>query len=289
MQVRLASRSLNCSCSTTSPMRTKEELTPHALDLFRLAKTSLPDHISARLRSNRGFYTHGSYRTLYLFDVWDSNQTDILNRLHFKYCLGHDGRPGAKHDGYFHLWLTRIRIYGRDEDTRKSIVATLDRELPRVVPAGFTWHRPDRAFNIGYDFDYPHDLSELPGLLLPRYVSLISAVHPILMQIIDQFTKPLAPGERRAIVAARGRVPFTPPKVHDRARVREYTRSIPASWRQEILDKYSFQCARCGADLRSVKHHIDHIKPFSRGGYTIRENLQPLCGPCNLSKGNRDA
>ncbi len=89
---------------------------------------------------------------------------DVLNRLHFKYCLGHDGRPGAKRDGYFHLWLNRIRIYRE----RESILANLDRELPRVVPTGFTWHKPDRAFNIGCEFDYPEDLSRLPDILLSR-------------------------------------------------------------------------------------------------------------------------
>jgi hypothetical protein len=266
-------------------MRTKEELTPHAVELFRRVKRALPECIASRLRSSRRFYTHGSYRTLYLFDVWDSNQTDVLNRYHFKYCLGYDGRPRAKREGYFHLWLNRIRIYRE----RENIVATLDRELPRVVPERFTWHTPDRAFNIGCEFDYPPDLSQLPDMLLPRYVALISAVHPILVPLIDQFTTPLASGERHAVVAARGRVAFTPPGVHDRTRVREDTRSIPPSWRQEILAQHDFRCATCGADLRSAPHHIDHIKPFSKGGSTFRENLQALCGPCNLAKGNRES
>lgn len=36
------------------------------------------------------------------------------------------------------------------------------------------------------------------------------------------------------------------------------------------------------AQLRSL--HADHIKPYSRGGRTTWENLQILCGPCNLEK-----
>jgi len=106
-------------------MFTKEELSPHALELFRRVKEVLPLEISERLRSNRHFVTHGSYRTLFLFDVWDCNQTDILNRQHFKYCLGHDGRPGAQRNGYFSLWLNRVRIYRE----RESILNTLERDI----------------------------------------------------------------------------------------------------------------------------------------------------------------
>ena len=75
-------------------------------------------------------------------------------------------------------------------------------------------------------------------MLLPRYVSLISAVHPILMPLIDQFTTALLPGERRKVVAKRGRLSFTLPGVHNRQRVREYTRSIPPSWRPIILERH---------------------------------------------------
>lgn len=266
-------------------MLTKADLTPHALELFRRLKETLPPVIGERLRSNRNFVTHGSYRTLYLFDVWDCNQTDILNRQHFKYCLAYDGRPNAKHDGYFHLWLNRIRIYRE----REAINATLARKLPKLVPKGFIWNPCDRAFDIKFEFNYPKNLAKLPDLLLPRYVSLIEAVHPVLQPIIDQFTTPLDAGERRAVVAKRGRIAFTKTGVHDRQRVREYTRSIPPSWRPIILKRHGYRCAnpKCRADLRKIQHHIDHVIPFSKGGTTTLDNLQALCEPCNLAKGNR--
>jgi 5-methylcytosine-specific restriction enzyme A len=266
-------------------MLTKEKLTPYALELFRRVKESLPTEIGERLRSNRKFVTHGSYRTLFLFDVWDCNQTDVLNRQHFKYCLGYDGRPNATCDGYFHLWLNRIRIYRE----REAIVSTLDRKLPKLVPKGFFWNPSDRAFDIKFEFDYPKNLTKLPDLLLSKYVSLIKAIHPVLLPLIDQFTTPLDTGERRAVVAKRGRLAFTLPGVYDRKRVREYTRSIPPAWRIIVLKRHGYRCAnpKCRADLRKVQHHIDHVIPFSKGGTTTLENLQALCEPCNLAKGNR--
>ena len=32
------------------------------------------------------------------------------------------------------------------------------------------------------------------------------------------------------------------------------------------------------------KLHVDHIKPVSKGGKTVRDNLRTLCEDCNLGK-----
>jgi superfamily II DNA or RNA helicase len=45
-------------------------------------------------------------------------------------------------------------------------------------------------------------------------------------------------------------------------------------------------CAICGTRL-AKDFHADHVVPFSRGGATVTNNGQALCGPCNLKKGNR--
>ena len=37
---------------------------------------------------------------------------------------------------------------------------------------------------------------------------------------------------------------------------------------------------------KNVELHVDHIKPWSKGGETILENLQTLCQKCNLGKSN---
>src|SRR3546814_9225126 len=53
--------------------------------------------------------------------------------------------------------------------------------------------------------------------------------------------------------------------------------------RKAILAKGA--CAYCGS--ASGPFHIDHVKPFSRGGSNHRSNLKLACRDCNLSKSNK--
>ena len=46
-------------------------------------------------------------------------------------------------------------------------------------------------------------------------------------------------------------------------------------------------CGLCGRNLSEVNEvHIDHIVPKSIGGGDTEDNLQAVCAPCNLRKGN---
>lgn len=48
----------------------------------------------------------------------------------------------------------------------------------------------------------------------------------------------------------------------------------------------TLECVFCGQkDWRYWT--IDHIKPRSRGGDNRKDNLQILCGPCNVEKGSK--
>lgn len=57
--------------------------------------------------------------------------------------------------------------------------------------------------------------------------------------------------------------------------------------RYSILKRDGFRCKICGRTAEDgVKLHVDHIKPVSKGGETVPENLQTLCDACNLGKSN---
>ena len=48
------------------------------------------------------------------------------------------------------------------------------------------------------------------------------------------------------------------------------------------------QGGRCNACRRAMgAFHVDHRQPLSRGGSNWPANLQLLCPPCNLSKGDK--
>ena len=57
--------------------------------------------------------------------------------------------------------------------------------------------------------------------------------------------------------------------------------------RATVLIRDNCICRMCGASPaknHSVTLHIDHIKPWSKGGETVMDNLQTLCAVCNIGK-----
>jgi HNH endonuclease/Homing endonuclease associated repeat len=59
--------------------------------------------------------------------------------------------------------------------------------------------------------------------------------------------------------------------------------------RFRVLKRDNFSCRACGTSPAlkpGLSLHVDHVKPWSRGGETIEDNLQTLCESCNLGKSN---
>lgn len=58
--------------------------------------------------------------------------------------------------------------------------------------------------------------------------------------------------------------------------------------RQEIIFRDNFTCQICGKYMPDgVGLQIDHKVPVSKGGKTVRSNLQVLCSKCNGRKSNK--
>lgn len=56
----------------------------------------------------------------------------------------------------------------------------------------------------------------------------------------------------------------------------------------KVLVRDGNKCRLCGITVTGENIHFDHIKPWSKGGETVLENLQVLCAVHNLAKGNLD-
>lgn len=70
---------------------------------------------------------------------------------------------------------------------------------------------------------------------------------------------------------------------------RKTRRDINLRLRFLVMKRDNFKCCMCGrspAITPNLELHIDHIKPWSKGGETVIENLQTLCQDCNLGKSN---
>lgn len=100
------------------------------------------------------------------------------------------------------------------------------------------------------------------------------------------------------VTAANSEDPFKgqPPPVTTNTVVTRANRQKPRtnrnpSWRLRFLvsRRDRFSCRACGRSPASdpgVVLDIDHIKPWSRGGETVIDNLQTLCQRCNGGKSN---
>jgi hypothetical protein len=264
---------------------TQNQLTPICHRLFLEAKELMPPSIASRLVCSRAMRNHGSYRTVLLFNTWDRFQSDVLPKQHFCYCLGYDPLRliSGGTDWYFHLWLNTVRIY-RD---RLAVKTEMEKRLAQVCPTPFRFDILDRAISAKFNFNLEHDATALVKVLRPHYIKLIRTVHPILMPIIDRFSICGGRDSIKKEIASRGRIAVKPVRTARPDLVGEYSRSIPPGWRHEILQAYGHRCVHCNASLRGRNYHLDHKVPFSRGGRTVKENLQPLCPECNLRKGNR--
>jgi 5-methylcytosine-specific restriction endonuclease McrA len=72
-----------------------------------------------------------------------------------------------------------------------------------------------------------------------------------------------------------------------RARERNAFGSFTRSEWVTLLDAYSHTCLSCLKSDPEVKLTADHVVPLVKGGSNTIDNIQPLCGPCNSSKGTK--
>lgn len=63
--------------------------------------------------------------------------------------------------------------------------------------------------------------------------------------------------------------------------------AIPKSVREIVMERDGLVCQLCGGDVEPGDVHLDHIKPWSKGGLHTVANLQVTHSLCNMRKAAR--
>jgi Homing endonuclease associated repeat/HNH endonuclease len=63
-------------------------------------------------------------------------------------------------------------------------------------------------------------------------------------------------------------------------------RNISERLKVQVLMRDGNKCKLCGITVTGEDIHFDHIKPWSKGGETVLDNIQVLCAKHNLAKGD---
>lgn len=77
-------------------------------------------------------------------------------------------------------------------------------------------------------------------------------------------------------------------KLSKDAQTKEQRALMTTKLRTFIKERDNYTCCQCGNSTHKEPNlllEVDHIIPISKGGLTIKENLQTLCWKCNRSKG----
>jgi 5-methylcytosine-specific restriction endonuclease McrA len=70
-----------------------------------------------------------------------------------------------------------------------------------------------------------------------------------------------------------------------RSSIRRTPRNINWRLRALVLLRDGAKCRLCGATpADGIRLHVDHVKPWNKGGETVLEDLQILCHICNVGK-----
>ena len=190
-------------------MFTPESLTPVFSRLLEDLLPTLPTEIASRLKSATKVQRHGTFpQAVFEFNIWDRFQhRGVLRTNYFNYNLVYD-RFHVYSDGYdwyLQWWANLTRIKHNREDIESRLVQAM-RSKP---PQGFRFKMaPDGgALSWATYWNSPGTSAELVSRVQPLLRSLIIAMHPILIPIIDSFLYAPDEIERGDIIRGKRCVP----------------------------------------------------------------------------------
>ena len=265
---------------------TPDNLTPVLHEVFRQVCAALPPELSGRLKPGRRVSRHGTRNTVLLSGIWDRHlKSGVVDPRYLKYehVYDPDHAYSEGSDWYLQFYLNPNRIYQQPAE----VLARIEPQLSSVRLPGFEQFRKPNWIGVIHRFDLAFNPEALVRYLVPRYVGLIRAIHPILIPILDAFDGSLGPEDRARVIA--GRKPLRTRNAAGGEGAAALSRVISSALRTRVLVRYANRCARCGRTAGEADGplEVDHARPVRDGGLTVADNLQPLCQPCHRWKGTR--
>jgi len=269
---------------------TPETLTPVFSKMFQNVLSTLPQDISSRLKTATKVQRHGTFpQAVFECNIWDRFQPrDVLRRNYFNYNLVYDRFHvySRGYDWYLQWWVNLTRI----KHNRREIEAHLLHEMRRRVPPGFQFNiAPDGGALAWVDsWNTPGSVEALVARIQPSLRTLILAMHPIIVPVVDSFLSASDEAERGEIILGK-RTYIRHSNPAATKLVGDLRRYPTATQKRVILERYAHRCAECRAPLIKGKYHFHHVHHVEHGGTRVTDNFVPLCKqPCHVNVHRRD-
>jgi hypothetical protein len=242
----------------------------------------LPSEIGDRLKLQRVAVGHGTDVRVLLYHVWDKRQPTLLDKHHFSYGVVFD--PIMRyHDSpqWARFYANKHRIY----DKRGAVVEALRSELCIAERrlAKFRYNENEQMVGLFRQLDATSS-KEFEEQVYHAFLELLPYWHPRYAALIDSYGTAMTREAVADVIA--GRAKFQPARPQFPGSETAFSRHVPDWLRKQVFERDGFRCLKCGA---TEFLHADHIKPVSKGGLTLLDNLQTLCQRENLGKGDRES
>jgi hypothetical protein len=245
----------------------------------------LDGDVHENLTASRVFVRHGGDTRVLQFHIWHRYQPTIFHPKHYKYEVQYDPygtMAGSPTENFsISLHVNKTRVYHE----REAVLERFRKDLKRLRIPGFKFNENHICIEFIYRFQARTHVALMRDVTKHLF-PLLNAVHPIYSDIMDSFNADLTKEQRRAVIVGRKRTAVSGGSRNPRRR-REFCREVPPQLRDQVFRRDKFTCQICGKTSSAAKLHADHRNPVALGGLTTLNNLQTLCGPCNLKKGKR--
>lgn len=257
-----------------------QTLLPVCQEIWHHTNSGLAPAEAARWQVNRVVQPHGTRRTVLLWRVWDRRcRAHGLDHRYFCWCLNYDPEHYYNRETHWQLqlYINTIRLYRHADALRRLLPA----RLRSVCPPGFRFLTDDHSVQLVWNFAHADALSGLPRKVIPMLTAALTATAPVFDEV---FALLQAPAPRALALSRPAARPVANPAVPNPGG--SLSRNISPALRRQVLQRSDNRCSLCGVAFAAGDEiHIDHIRPWAKGGLSVVDNLQATHAACNLAKG----